>query len=363
MCEKINKYLDFNMFGYQNEIVQTDLQEMSSTPIEWGKLDNKTILITGANAMLATYVVYLLMYLIQHKGLHIHVIALARNMKKASDLFADFIEDKHFELCLQDVCESIAYDGHIDYIFHFAGNASPYFIKHEPVDILKSNLLGTINVLELARQKQSSKVIFASTREVYGENKEIQLLSETSFGNIDCLDARSCYPESKRAAETLCKSYFVQYGVPFNAVRIAHSYGPGMKLSNDGRVMADLLHYALSGKDIVLKSTGEALRAFCYINDTVIGMMYILLYGKDAEAYNLSNETEEISILSLAHMLIKHAPKQGLQVKIEIPQQTENIYCNYARIGLDTSKLESLGWQPKVTLEDGIGRVINSNLE
>lgn len=344
------------MFNYHNPIVQQDLKEISRIPLT--ELDNKTVLVTGANGMIATYLIYTLMFQANHHNLDIRVIALARNREKAEQLFGTFLNDSRFTLLIQDVCQPLLYAGDIEYIFHFAGNASPYHIIHDPVGIMKSNLLGTINMLETARERNTKKMIFASTREVYGENKTERSLSETSFGSIDCLDGRSCYPESKRAAETLCKSYYLQYGVNFNAVRIAHAYGPGMKLENDGRVMSDLLACVVNGRNIILKSKGEALRAFCYITDTVRGLFHILLHGKDAEAYNLANEKEEVSIRNLAEMLIRSCPEKQLKVEFQIPKEQPAAYCNYKRIGLDTQKIENIGWKPEVSLKEGIVRTI-----
>lgn len=347
------------MFEYKNIVVQNDLMEMMNTSIPWNKLEGKSCLITGANGMIATYLIYLFMSLVRNRGMNIHVIALSRNQKKSEELFRDFLDDYHFELLIQDVCDSIHIEGSLDYLFHFAGNASPFYIKNDPVGILKSNLIGTINVLEQARLKDAEKVIFASTREVYGENVNVTSLTETSFGHLDCMDGRSCYPESKRVAETLCKSYYLQYGVNFNSIRIAHTYGPGMRLDNDGRVMADLLNFVVKGENIVLKSQGNALRSFCYITDAILGLMYALFYGKNANAYNLANEKEEISIRSLAELLIKINPDKDLKVITEISEDQANLYCDYIRIGLNTSKLENLGWHPVVNLEDGLRRVLN----
>lgn len=362
MYMRINKFLVFNrnMFKYKNIVVQNDLIEIRETPISWNQLEGKSCLVTGANGMIATYMVYLLMSLVQEKGMNIHIIALSRNRKKSEELFSDFLKDPHFELLIQDVCDPIHIEGQLDFLFHFAGNASPYYIKNDPVGIMKSNLLGTINVLELARKKGVEKVMFTSTREVYGENKNMTSLTETSFGIIDCMDGRSCYPESKRAAESLCKSYYLQYGVNFNSVRIAHTYGPNMKLDNDGRVMADLIGFVTKGKNIVLKSQGNALRAFCYITDTLLGLMYILFYGEKADAYNLANEKEEISIYSLAEILIEISQNKDLKIDYEILNNQSNIYCNYIRIGLNTSKLESLGWQPTIGLKDGLTRIFRA---
>ena len=249
-----------------------------------------------------------------------------------------------------------AYEGKVDYVFHLAGNASPYFINSDPVGIMKCNLLGTINVLEYARDCQTKKVIFASTREVYGKNEEAELLDEQAMGTLDPLDDRSCYPESKRAAETLLKSYFLQYGVNFNAIRMAHSYGPTMKLENDGRVMADLVGDVVAGRDIVLKSSGEAIRAFLYVTDAVVGMFTVLFHGEPAKAYNLANETEPVSIKDLAHMLAALRADKNIQVVIS--EGGQKGYCAYRRTALDTSALEQLGWSPQISLHEALPRLL-----
>ena len=347
------------MFEYKNKIVQEDLRQMAEEQLDWHQFDGKTILVTGATGMLAAYISYFLLYLKEERGIALKLLALCRTKAKAEKTFRGFLDKSYFELLLQDVCEPIQYGGSIDYIFHLAGNASPHFINSDPVGIVKSNMLGTFNVLELAKEKHTSKVVFASTREVYGKNEKENSLTETSFGTIDPMENRSCYPESKRAAETIFRSYFLQYGVNFNALRIAHSYGPGMNLHSDGRVMADLMGNVVDGKDIELKSTGEALRAFCYITDAVTGIFYAVLKGKPGEAYNLANETEEISIHDLAQMLVSLRKDADLNVVFNIPK-TNTGYCNYKRVGLNTQKLESLGWKPKVSLKEGCLKTINS---
>ena len=349
----------YNMFGYKNKVVQEDLRLMAEEHLDWHQFDDKTILVTGATGMLATYISYFLLYLREEKGIGLRLLALCRTKSKAEKIFKDFLDKPFFELMLQDVCEPIQYEGNIDYIFHLAGNASPHFINADPVGIVKSNLLGTFNVLELAKEKNAIKVLFASTREVYGKNEKEECLTETSFGAIDPMDNRSCYPESKRAAETIFRSYYLQYGINFNALRIAHSYGPGMNLHGDGRVMADLIGNAVDGKDIELKSTGEALRAFCYITDAVTGIFYAALKGEPGETYNLANETEEISIRDLAQMLVSLRKDKDLRVVFNIPDTNQG-YCNYKRVGLSTNKLEKLGWKPIVGLKEGCEKTINS---
>ena len=338
------------------DIIKEDLQRMSEAKLPWRELDGKTVLVTGATGMLASYVTWLLLYLHEHAGINVSVVALCRNRQKAEQCFGSYVGKSYFSLLIQDVCEPIAYDEPIDYIFHLAGNASPHFINTDPVGIMKCNLLGTINVLELARHKQVSKVLFASTREVYGKNEEAERLNESAFGVLDPLDDRSCYPESKRAAETLLKSYYLQYGVAFNTVRIAHAYGPTMKLENDGRVMADLMGDVVAGRDIVMKSSGEAIRAFQYITDAVTGLFFVLFHGEPAHAYNLANETEPISIRNLAQLLASLREDKPIHVIMTNGEQKG--YCNYRRTALDITAIEQLGWKPKVSLEEGIKRML-----
>jgi nucleoside-diphosphate-sugar epimerase len=243
----------------------------------------------------------------------------------------------------------------VDYIFHLAGNASPHFINTDPVGIMKGNLLGTMNVLDWARVSGVAKVIFASTREVYGKNEEAELLDEQAYGTLDPQDDRSCYPESKRAAETLLRSYFLQYGIPYNIVRIAHSYGPTMRLENDGRVMADLMGDVVAGRDIVLKSSGEAVRAFLYVTDAVVGMFTVLFHGETAKAYNLANETEPVSIKDLAQLLA--ALREDRKIQVVVSEGGQKGYCAYRRTALDTTAIAQLGWRPQVSLGEGIRRV------
>ena len=342
----------------KSEVIIEDLQRMSEVHLPWRELDGKTVLITGATGMLASYVTWLLLYLHEHTGVNITVIALCRNRQKAEQYFGSYLAKSYFHLLIQDVCTPIAYEGKVDYVFHLAGNASPYFINSDPVGIMKCNLLGTINVLEYARNCLSKKVLFASTREVYGKNEEAELLDEQAFGTLNPLDARSCYPESKRAAETLLKSYYLQYGVNFNAIRIAHSYGPTMKLENDGRVMADLMSDVVAGRDIVLKSSGEAVRAFLYVTDAVIGMFTVLFYGEPAGAYNLANESEPVSIKDLAHMLA--ALREDKNIQVVVSEGEQKGYCAYRRTALDTSAIEQLGWKPQISLKEGINRVLRT---
>lgn len=345
---------------YSHKIVQSDMERLTSDrSVPFEKLKGKTIFITGATGMLAYYMVCAVMYLNEKQGFNTHVIALVRNEAKAKTKFEEFLGDDNFQLCVQDVCDPIKIDEHIDYIVHAAGAASPWFIKNDPVGIVRANTLGTMNVMECARQAGVSNVLFLSTREIYGEVKDVSMIKETDMGILDPKEPRSCYPESKRMAEQILQSYYGQYKVPYTLARIAHSYGPGMIIENDGRVMSDFICDTVHRRNIILKSEGLAERAFCYITDAVSALFIILLKGEAAEAYNVANETEPTPIKDAAQKLVELFPENDRKVIFEIAKDTSG-YCAYKRVGLDTGKLEKLGWKVAVTLEEGMKNTVLS---
>lgn len=349
------------MFSFYNKIVQEDMQELVSREIDFERLNYKTVLITGANGMLATYLVYVLMYLNINKSYNIKVLALVRNKERAQRRFGDFFDNPLFTLMEQDVCDSVSYQQDIHFIIHAAGNASPKYILTDPVGIIKANIIGTINILELAKNRNTERILYTSTREVYGKVAEnIHEITEYDNGILDFNDLRACYPESKRLAETLLKSYSYQYGVPYITARIAHSYGPGMQIEQDGRVMADFISDVVNKRNIVLKSTGEAKRAFCYITDAVSGILIALLEGTPGQAYNIANENEDIRICDVARLMTDIFPDRGLKVLYDIPEKQSAGYSKMGRTKLSTKKIEELGWKCEISLQAGIERTIAS---
>ncbi|PTN10486.1 nucleoside-diphosphate-sugar epimerase [Mangrovibacterium marinum] len=345
------------MINFQHPIIQHDLEELYETSINWEPLQNKTVLITGATGMLASYLSFMFLFLNEKYNYNIRLFLLARNKQKLKQLFGQ--PDHAINFLIQDVCSPIELHAEVDYIFHAAGAASPYQINNDPTGIIKANTIGTLNVLELARSKNTQKILFTSTREVYGKVTNTNKINENEMGVLDPLDERSCYPESKRIAESLLKSYSLQYGISFNSLRIAHTYGPGMRTHNDGRVMADFFNSILNKQPIQLHASGTAERAFCYLTDTLQAVFRILLQGQDNHAYNIANESEPIRIADLARLLQKvsgnHQP-----VLIPPQDQTPKGYCNYERTQLDTRKVEELGWKPAISLNEGIRRTLKS---
>lgn len=342
-----------------NEILDEDLKYLCDTFKYQNELKNKTILVTGATGLIAKYFCYFLLALNKKYNLNIKVVALVRNLEKAKNAYKCF-ENENLVYLNQDICEPINYKGHVDYIFHAAGSCSAEAIRKNPVGIIKANTIGTINVLDFAKDNNVSKVLFPSTREIYGKVEGIDVITENDMGVIDPLNSRNCYPESKRLAEALFKSYREQYGVNFNILRIAHTYGPGMEIRNDGRVMADFIGSIADNKDILLNSDGTAIRSFCYITDAIEGIMDVLVKGIPGESYNLANETEPYMIRDVAEMLVNLYPQKGLKVAFaNADDVSKKGYLGYKIVRLDTSKLENLGWRPKMKLKVGMKRTVD----
>lgn len=346
------------MINYLNKVIQEDLVDIYNSKLNFDALKNKKILITGATGMLATYIVYFLYYLNTEKNKNITIYALVRNKNKAELLFKEFLGDKNFIIVDQDICDEIKIDDDIDLILHLASSANPNTILNNQIGIIKANTIGTLNVFEFAK-KNNSKVFFSSTREIYGKVENNDYINEDDMGICNCLEERACYPESKRISETICKSYQLQYGINYQIARIAHVYGPGMNIENDGRIMSDIISDIVNGRNIVLKSTGEVLRSFCYISDAIVGILTILLNGQENEVYNLSNEIEEISIKDLAKLCINLFLEKELKIEYKISKSNRG-YTKYRRVGLDNSKLNNLGWKIRINLKRGILKTIKS---
>lgn len=261
---------------------------------------------------------------------------------------------------MQDITNDIKYDNNVDYIVDTAGYASAYHIVNNPVDIIKANTIGIINVLEFAKVKNVTNVLFTSTREVYGKVENVSSINEEMFGLMNHLEVRNCYPESKKISENILASYNDQFGIPYTILRIAYTYGPTMTLANDGRVMSDFLNFYANDENIVLNSAGIAVRSFCYITDTVYGMLLALIYGKN-EVFNLSNETEPYEIKDVAKMIVDIRPEKKLKVEINVSKDEKVIkgYNKIPVIPMNTSKIEKIGWHPTVKLNDGLTRMLD----
>jgi UDP-glucuronate decarboxylase len=343
----------------RHPVIEDDLRRIVSAPLPWHELSGKTILVSGASGMLPAYMVETLLSLNETvPGQKVKVIALSRNGDKARRRFDHYRGRSDLQMLVQDVCCPVTVDFPVDIIMHAASQASPKYYGVDPVGTLTANVIGTYNMLELARRCGCLNFLFFSSGEVYGTANSSGIpVREDCYGAVDPLDIRACYPESKRMGETMCLAWMRQYGIAAKIVRPFHTYGPGMSL-DDGRVFADFVAAVVSGSPLRLNSAGEAKRVFCYIADATQAFFTVLLKGKSGEAYNVANPSAEISIAGLADLLVSLYPEKKLTVlkraaHSELASKTPQTLP-------DIAKITALGWCPETGLAAGFRRTIES---
>lgn len=326
--------------------------------VDWEKFAGKSILITGASGALPSYIAKTLLYLNSlQKSVPTTVLALVRNLERAKQQYKDFLADKNLIFIEEDVINPLNYNGNIDYIVHAASLASPKYFYSNPVEVITANVIGTNNLLALAKEKNVKSFLYFSSGEVCGnifDSKD--LVSENDYGVVDPLNVRNCYSESKRQGENLCYSYFKEYDVPIKIVRPSHTYGPSFK-KNDGRAFVSFVMNVVNNENIVLNSDGSAKRSFVYIADAVRAYFLVLLSGVNGEAYNVGND-REISIKELAELLIDLSDNKDLKVVFDIPKDAPSSKSTHGQ--LDISKIKKLGWNPKITEREGFARTIKA---
>ena len=339
---------------YNSLTYKSDINKIANMPI-FNTLKNKSIMITGACGLIGSFLVDVLMECNQLFNANITVIAYDFKNEFITNRFPNYLNNLNFKYICQDVNLPLNYDEKVDFIMHLASNAHPGLFKTDPVGTIKSNIIGLNNLLEFARYKGVKRVLYTSPGEVYGVAKEnIKEFKEDYSGHVDSTSSRSCYPNSKRCAETLCVSYSEQYGVDTVIARPSHVYGPTMT-KNDTRVYAQFIENVLNNEDIVLKSKGEQVRSYCYVADCVSALIYILVNGKDKNAYNIAYKNSITSIYNMALVIAKIG---NCQVKFDINE--ENLVKNPMQCGvLNSDKLESLGWYGQYDLVDGYKNTIN----
>ncbi len=341
-----------------SKVIKEDIQFVLSRFKHVERFRNKTVLITGAAGFLPAYLVEFFMSL--DPEFNTRVIALVRTMDKAKVRFSHCLNDSRLSLKEHDVSLPYFSVEKINFIVHAASQASPKYYNIDPVWTLSANILGTINLLNIARKQNVDSFLFFSSGEVYGEVDEKQVpIKEDSFGYLNPINVRSCYAESKRMGENICISWYHQYGVKVKIVRPFHTYGPGMDL-DDGRVFADFVSNILQKRDIVLKSDGSARRAYCYIADATLGFLTTLFHGENGNVYNVGNPYQELSVLDLAKILVDIKPELKLEVVFSENSNKDYLISPIKVNSPNVDKIKSIGWTPSITAKEGFTRTINS---
>ena len=262
----------------------------------------------------------------------------------------DLADHKNFTFINHDITVSLSLENKIDWIFNLACPASPPHYQKDPIGTTKTSVIGTLNMLELARQKKA-RFFQASTSEVYGSPHE-HPQKETYWGNVNPTGIRSCYDEGKRCAESLCFDFNRQYGLEIKVVRIFNTYGPFMD-AHDGRVVSNFIVQALQNKPLTMYGNGMQTRSFCYVDDLIDG--FLAMMNSDASILgpiNLGNP-HEFTLLELVEVIKKTLNKELEVVFLPLPQDDP------PRRKPDISLAQNvLSWQPYVSLEEGVIKTI-----
>ena len=320
-----------------------DISRIYDFPLDWESLNGSNILVTGATGLIGSCMVDALM---RYPGRSYHVYAAGRNEQRAAERFAPYHGDAAFHFLRYDVLEPLQSEVPYHYIIHAASPGSPNFFASNPVEVMKANLSGVSHLIDYGLQHQMRRMLFVSSGEVYGECAD-PLFTEQSSGYIDCTNPRACYPSSKRAAETLCVAYAAEYGADVVIARPCHTYGPCFTES-DNRAYAQFIRQVCQGRDIVLRSPGTQLRSWCYVVDAVCALLHILLKGERAQAYNVADDTSNLTIRQLAELIARIG---GCQVRFDVDEALMRQNNIISRALFDTTRLRSLGWHPIADVE------------
>lgn len=342
---------------YTHALYAEDLRYVSELPLDWDALRGSRVLISGATGLIGSFLVDVLMTR-NASGLNCTIYALSRDAERAARRFAHWRGDERLRFVPYDVSRPIeagAVDG-ADYVLHLASNTHPVLYATDPIGTIVTNLFGLRNLLDFAVEAGARRFAFASSNEIYGENRgDVELFDEAYCGYIDSNTLRAGYPESKRCGEALCQAYMAQRGLDIVIPRLTRSYGPTM-LMTDTKAVSQFIRKGLAGEDIVLKSDGSQFYSYTYVADAVAGLLYVLLKGQRGAAYNIADERSDIRLRDLAAVI---AELSGRRVVFELPDAVESAgYSRATKARLDGSRLKGLGWWARYDIRGGMARTL-----
>ena len=329
-----------------------DVKRVASLDLPWGKLRNKTILITGGTGLIGCFLIDVL----AAANLGCTVLLFGRAEEKAKARFVEYWDSGLIRFVKWDAASATSpiVAGPVDYVLHLASNTHPVAYATDPIGTIATNVIALNNLLALASEKKASRFLFASSNEIYGENRgDVEFFDEKYCGYIDCNTLRAGYPESKRCGEALCQAYIKQTHLDCVIARLTRTYGPTI-LPTDTKAISQFFRNALNGEDIVLKSAGRQYYSYQYVSDSVSGLLTVLLKGERGEAYNIADESGDITLHDLAGLIAKQV---GRKVVFELPNAVEAAgFSKSTKARLSGIKLFNLGWYPHYDIKCGIGR-------
>ncbi len=356
--------------GTAEAVVKRDLDYICrGLEAELADIAGKKLLIVGGAGFLGYYLVQSILHWNDHReGAPIQLTVYDNYIRGVPKWLADLNGHEHLTVTRHDITEPLPADiDDFQFVIHAASIASPIFYRKHPIETMDANVNGLRALLEYARRQKEREhplegFLFFSTSEVYGDPPPESIPTpETYRGNVSATGPRACYDESKRYGETLCVNFAQQYGLPIKIARPFNNYGPGLKIT-DRRVLPDFARDLFAGRDIVLLSDGSPKRTFCYIADAVIGYYKILVRGRAGEAYNIGNESPEISMLDLAELLARTGREFfGYEGRVIRNKSEDASYLTdnpQRRCPVIDKARSELGFNPEVPLQEGLYRAL-----
>lgn len=341
-----------------SKIFQEDTEQViSDEHLPWGKLQNTSVLVTGATGLIGLNLVRVLRAASDRHKLNLYILGTGRNKEKLSRLTKEYGANFAIGTDIRRPLPKEVLPTRVDYIFHCASITKSADMVAKPVDVITTAIEGTKNVLEVARLRECRGFIYLSSMESYGQT-ELTEVHEADLGYLDLSNPRSSYPESKRLCESMCFAYATQYSVPIKIARIAQTFGAGTP-QDDLRVFSQFAISARIGRDIILHTKGKSRGNYCYTADTISGLLYIMLNSKNYEVYNVANPYASATIREMAEVVANDVCGGKINVVVNEPQDiVKRGYAPDVGYRLNADKLMSLGWQPRYGLKEMYTRLL-----
>lgn len=343
----------------ETPIYAEDLDSVEKTAFyDWETFRGKTFFITGGTGLIGSGLINVLAYADKKRNLGLHIIALARNISSAKNLFEALLACSDCLEFAEGSIESFPHiDRPVDFIIHAASpTASGYFATH-PVETVTSGIAGTLKTLELAKEKKSEGYIYLSSMEAYGAPPGKEHLSEDAPAFFSTMDVRSCYPEVKRLSENLCACYAQEYNINAKAIRLAQTFGAGIPFK-ETRVFAQFAKAALHGENIELHTKGESKHCYLYTMDAVTAILTVLLKGDKGRVYNAANPSSYCSIYDMAQLVADKLCESRIKVVVHEEKELNSKYPKTHNIKMNIDAISQLGWKPMYSLEDAYTRML-----
>ena len=348
---------EINNINFLNsDLYMEDIEKLTKEDIHFDKLKDSSVLITWARGLIWSFLIDTLMYCNEKQGLNCKIFALGSS-DLGKERFKDYLDNQLFIYIKHDVNNVLDLDDKIDYVIHLASNTHPVLYAKEPIKTITTNIIGTYNLLNFAASKNIKRFVFASSVEVYWENrKDVELFDENYFGYINSNTLRAWYPEGKRCWEALCQAFKEEKWLDIVIPRFSRIYWPTL-LKNDTKALSQFLFKAVNNEDIVLKSEGMQYYSYTYVYDAVYALLIVMLSWENGEAYNISYPESDKRLYEIANLVAESINKK---VIFDLPSEIERKWFSTATIArMDNRKIKNIWFMPRFDMINGIKRTID----